>query len=135
MSGYVDWIGAQADDRSGGGTNRASRSQTRMSDLLKNLRRTALRGRTCQPITSSQRMPLTEGSLRGQRPGHLAIPKENMGVVAALYAVVAGGRAIAVVLGRELFRAKITAYTATTFESRVIFLHDMERCLDQTGHF
>ena len=26
-------------------------------------------------------------------------------------------------LGRELFRAKITAYTATTFESRVIFLH------------
>ena len=34
-------------------------------------------------------------------------------------------------LGRELFRAKITAYSSTTFESRVIFLHDMERCLDQ----
>ncbi len=38
-------------------------------------------------------------------------------------------------LGRELFRAKITAYTATTFESRVIFLHDMERCLDQLEEF
>ena len=38
-------------------------------------------------------------------------------------------------LGRELFRAKITAYTATTFESRVIFLHDMERCLDRLEHF
>jgi len=38
-------------------------------------------------------------------------------------------------LGRELFRARITAYTATTFESRVIFLHDMERCLDQLQDF
>jgi DNA-directed RNA polymerase specialized sigma24 family protein len=38
-------------------------------------------------------------------------------------------------LGRELFRAKITAYSSTTFESRVIFLHDMERCLDQLEDF
>lgn len=28
-------------------------------------------------------------------------------------------------LGRELFRARISAYTATTFEARVIFLHDV----------
>jgi hypothetical protein len=39
------------------------------------------------------------------------------------------------VLGRELFRAKITAYTATTFEARVIFLHDVERCLDRLPDF
>jgi DNA-directed RNA polymerase specialized sigma24 family protein len=38
-------------------------------------------------------------------------------------------------LGRELFRAKITAYSSTTFESRVIFLHDMERCLDRLEDF
>jgi DNA-directed RNA polymerase specialized sigma24 family protein len=38
-------------------------------------------------------------------------------------------------LGRELFRAKITAHSSTTFESRVIFLHDMERCLDQLEDF
>lgn len=38
-------------------------------------------------------------------------------------------------LGRELFRAKISAHTATTFESRVIFLHDMERCLDRLQDF
>ena len=39
------------------------------------------------------------------------------------------------VLGRELFRARITAYTATTFEGRVIFLHDVERCLDRLQDF
>jgi hypothetical protein len=39
------------------------------------------------------------------------------------------------VLGRELFRAKITAFTATTFEDRVIFLHDVERCLERLEDF
>ncbi len=38
-------------------------------------------------------------------------------------------------LGRELFRSRITAYTATTFEERVIFLHDMEGCLERLKGF
>jgi|HubBroStandDraft_6_1064221.scaffolds.fasta_scaffold320561_2 DNA-directed RNA polymerase specialized sigma24 family protein len=38
-------------------------------------------------------------------------------------------------LGRELFRAKVTAYTATTFEDRVIFIHDIEKCLNQLASF
>jgi DNA-directed RNA polymerase specialized sigma24 family protein len=38
-------------------------------------------------------------------------------------------------LGRELFRARISSYTATTFEARVIFLHDVERCLDGLQDF
>jgi DNA-directed RNA polymerase specialized sigma24 family protein len=39
------------------------------------------------------------------------------------------------VIGRELFRAKITAYTAATFEDRVIFVHDVEKCLEQLAPF
>jgi DNA-directed RNA polymerase specialized sigma24 family protein len=38
-------------------------------------------------------------------------------------------------LGRELFRARISSYTATTFEARVIFLHDVETCLDRLQSF
>jgi DNA-directed RNA polymerase specialized sigma24 family protein len=38
-------------------------------------------------------------------------------------------------LGRELFRAKVTVYTATTFEDRVIFIHDIEKCLNQLTSF
>ncbi len=38
-------------------------------------------------------------------------------------------------LGRELFRARISAHTSTTFEARVIFLHDVERCLDRLQGF
>jgi predicted DNA-binding protein (UPF0251 family) len=32
-------------------------------------------------------------------------------------------------LGREFFRSKVTSYRVTTFEDRVIFVHDMEICL------
>jgi hypothetical protein len=38
-------------------------------------------------------------------------------------------------LGRELFRAKISAFTAATFEAKVIFLHDIERCLGRLQSF
>jgi len=39
------------------------------------------------------------------------------------------------ILGREFFRAKVTSYTVVTFEDRVIFVHDMERCLDRLDEF
>ncbi len=38
-------------------------------------------------------------------------------------------------LGRELFRSRITAYSAITFEERVIFLHDVEGCLERLQEF
>lgn len=38
-------------------------------------------------------------------------------------------------VGREFFRSKITKYQMATFEDRVIFVHDMERCLEQLDDF
>jgi hypothetical protein len=38
-------------------------------------------------------------------------------------------------LGREFFRAKVTTYTVVTFEDRVIFVHDMEKCLERLDEF
>jgi hypothetical protein len=38
-------------------------------------------------------------------------------------------------LGREVFRAKVTSYTVVTFEDRVIFVHDMEKCLEKLDEF
>ena len=39
------------------------------------------------------------------------------------------------VLGSEFFRAKVTSYRVSTFEDRVIFVHDMERCLEKLDEF
>ena len=38
-------------------------------------------------------------------------------------------------LGREFFRSKVTSYGVGTFEDRVIFVHDMETCLDRLDEF
>jgi len=38
-------------------------------------------------------------------------------------------------LGREFFRSKVTSYTVVTFEDRVIFVHDMEKCLERLDEF
>jgi len=38
-------------------------------------------------------------------------------------------------LGRELFRSKVTSYHMSTFEDGVIFVHDVEQILDQLGQF
>jgi DNA-directed RNA polymerase specialized sigma24 family protein len=39
------------------------------------------------------------------------------------------------VLGGEFFRAKVTSYSVVTFEDRVIFVHDMEKCLGRLDEF
>jgi hypothetical protein len=38
-------------------------------------------------------------------------------------------------LGREFFRTQVTSYSVVTFEDRVIFVHDMERCLARLDEF
>jgi hypothetical protein len=38
-------------------------------------------------------------------------------------------------LGQEFFRANVTTYSVVTFEDRVIFVHDMEKCLAQLDKF
>jgi hypothetical protein len=38
-------------------------------------------------------------------------------------------------VGRELFRAKVTCYTTTTFEDRVIFVHDVEKSLERLEYW
>lgn len=38
-------------------------------------------------------------------------------------------------LGRELFRSKVTSYRMATFEDAVIFVHDVERILDRLDAF
>ena len=39
------------------------------------------------------------------------------------------------ILGSEFFRTQVTSYRVGSFEDRVIFVHDMERCLDRLDEF
>jgi len=39
------------------------------------------------------------------------------------------------ILGSEYFRTQVTSYSVVTFEDRVIFAHDMEKCLGRLDEF
>jgi DNA-directed RNA polymerase specialized sigma24 family protein len=39
------------------------------------------------------------------------------------------------VLGREVFRSRVTSYRVHTFEDSVIFVHDVERCVERLQPF
>lgn len=39
------------------------------------------------------------------------------------------------VLGREIFRARVSVYKVHTFEDAVIFVHDVERCLERLDDY
>jgi hypothetical protein len=38
-------------------------------------------------------------------------------------------------LGREFFRTRVSSYRVGTFEDAVIFVHDVEKCLEELGRF
>jgi hypothetical protein len=38
-------------------------------------------------------------------------------------------------LGREVFRSKVTSYKRSSFEDSVIFVHDVERCFETIDKF
>ena len=38
-------------------------------------------------------------------------------------------------LGREFFRSRVTSYRVSTFEDSVIFVHDVEKCLERLDPF
>jgi len=134
MSGFVEWIAAEADQRDG-------------EDPLK----------SAQPLTPADERSLCESSpgdaQRQELPGHsfpvrsgfpdeaqLDDPpdrnpdlwlyrKRTVGMLRRYMRFSLETGRLPSFVGREFFRAKVTYYTATTFEDRVIFVRDVERCM------
>jgi hypothetical protein len=141
MSGYVDWIGAQADElpctpapvkldadkKSFGKFSRANAGQSLPAHNF--------------PAQLNPKAPTGDAlGEAGERawdsdPDIWLYRKKTWALLRRYMQWSLEAGRLPSLLGRELFRAKITAYTATTFESRVIFLHDMERCLDRLQDF
>jgi hypothetical protein len=137
MSGYVDWIGAQADepDPAKNALNLPEADEQPLGDP--------------SPNSSGQGMPVHNF------PTGLVVPDEarmqddpldrdpdlwqyRSRTVALLRRYLRfsleTGRLPSIV-GREFFRAKVTSYTATTFEDRVIFVRDVEKSLERLEHW
>ena len=146
MSGYVDWIAAVADDAPcpeplKPGEDERSLGKPSVADT----------SWQCLPAHNFPAQPKSIGAPLGATPNQgreesweaewdrdpdIWLYRKKTWTLLRRYMQwsLEAGR-LPSLLGRELFRAKITSYTATTFESRVIFLHDMERCLDRLQDF
>jgi hypothetical protein len=146
MRGIVDWMGAQADEPGKGG--RGLGELEGRSSPEKSGGKLPLNGLAeILPAHNFPAQPLPGQSPRAAEPGpgwdrsldadpDIWLYRKKTFSLLRRYMQwsLAAGR-VPSLLGRELFRARITAFTATTFETRVIFLHDMERCLDELEDF
>jgi hypothetical protein len=140
MSGFVEWIGAQADDPDPG-------------DAL-NSRKTFVQADETPSESSPGRAPGQElpahnfpAGLRGPSEAQLEDDPLDRNPDLWMYR----SRTVALLrryvrfsletgrlpsfVGREFFRAKVTYYTATTFEDRVIFVRDVEKSLERLEYW
>jgi hypothetical protein len=137
MSGFVDWIGAQADDfdpvpgapdiahNLTPQTNEQPSNQRNPEiDLLQTLPAHNLPA-TLPTAAAAEQL---ESAL--DRNPDLWLYRDRTVALLRRYVRLAleTGR-LPSLIGRELFRARVTSYTATSFEDRVIFVHDVEACL------
>jgi len=142
MSGYVDWIGAQADDA---GRPKAVKPEADERSLSESFSSSG--SWESLPVHNFPAREEVNGVPPEGAPGKdweenwdcdpdIWLYRKKTWALLRRYMQwsLEAGR-LPSLLGRELFRAKITANTATTFESRVIFLHDMEKCLARLQDF
>ena len=139
MSGLVAWIGAEAERpeiAASAGFPRRTRQgedQARERDLPADevLHETEPTQEMVEAFSFQQRLREGEDRERKRRTYHgraVAMLRRYM-----RYSIETGR--LPSLLGREFFRAKVTAYTVVSFEDRVIFVHDMEKCLEKLDEF
>jgi hypothetical protein len=140
MSGFVDWIGAAADEGDPGAPSEG--------EVIETEAETPLPSEPSAESPSSQELAvhnfpagpgLEEARLQEEpsdrNPDLWMYRKRTVGLLRRYMRFSIETGRLPSVIGREFFRAKVTAYTATTFEDRVIFVHDVEACLDRLAAF
>ena len=151
MSSVIAWIAAEAErpGMNGGGDELKSRRQRRRRE--QDLREDDLQeAKLTQGLRAHQfpARPVESGanqSVEELQPAEMLDPEEErrrriyrgrtIGMLRRyMRHSIETGR-LPSLLGKEFFRAKVTAYTVVTFEDRVIFVHDMETCLERLDEF
>jgi len=141
MSGYVDWIGAQADEPD-------------PEDVL-NSRQPFAPADEESPCDSSP-VPAPWQELPAHNfPAPLSVPNEaqleedpldrnpdlwmyrkrTVGLLRRYLRFSLETGRLPSFVGREFFRTKVTCYTTTTFEDRVIFVRDVEKSLERLEYW
>jgi hypothetical protein len=146
MTGFVDWIGAEADDSAPKdalelGAPLASADKESLDDSLQ--RNTPWRELPPHNFPGVLNNPddrrLDDARVRDDPPNRnpdlWIYRKRTVGLLRRYMRFSIETGRLPSLVGREFFRAKVTYYTATTFEDRVIFVRDVEKCLNRLEHW
>ena len=145
----IDWIAAEAErgEESGVVRRRKRFSHEAVEDLLAD--RFPGRDRASKELTTegteehrenhefpneADELPIPELSWEQERERRIYRGRTVMMLRRYMRYSIETGR-LPSLLGREFFRAKVTSYIVVTFEDRVIFVHDMETCLNRLDEF
>jgi hypothetical protein len=144
MSGFVGWIAAQADGRDdevdGLTTNRPREPLADMPSATESSSRTAswhefpghnFPGRLPAPPDEAR---LQDDPL-DRNPDLWLYRSRTVALLRRYLRFSLETGRLPSLVGREFFRARMTAYTATTFEDRVIFVRDVEKSLDRLEYW
>ncbi|HEY4053526.1 MAG TPA: hypothetical protein VGL74_07285 [Terriglobales bacterium] len=77
----------------------------------------------------------TPGSINGGNPDMWLYRERTVALLKRYLRISIEVGRLPSILGRELFRSKVTSYRMSSFEDGVIFVHDVEQALDQLQLF
>jgi hypothetical protein len=125
MSGFVGWIGAQADEGD-------------PAEIVLNV------GQTVRPSPGdlpAHNFPdrlaeeVQQDNPLDRNPDLWLYRRRTVGLLRRYVRFSLETGRLPSLVGREFFRAKVTYYRATTFEDRVIFVRDVEKSLDRLEYW
>jgi len=134
MSGFVEWIAAEADQPDRDGPLKSSPALTPVDERSLcesspgDAQRQELPGHSF-PVRSGFPDEAQLDDPPDRNPDLWLYRKRTVGMLRRYMRFSLETGRLPSFVGREFFRAKVTYYTATTFEDRVIFVRDVERCM------
>jgi len=140
MSGLVDWIGAQAEEP---GPEVPLRQQITHGTERRSLRESSMRGSPWERLAThnvpgglgeADREQAQDDPL-DRNPDLWQYRSRTVGLLRRYLRFSLETGRLPSIMGREFFRSKITSYTASTFEDRVIFVRDVEQSLKRLEYW
>ncbi len=141
MSGYVDWIGAQADEPDPKGLHNRGlpftpENESAFGEVLPD---SALWQELSAHNFPAQLHAPSEAQLQDdpldRNPDLWMYRKRTVGLLRRYMRFSLETGRLPSFVGREFIRAKISHYTATTFEDRVIFVRDVEKSIERLDYW
>jgi hypothetical protein len=130
VSVFVDWIAAQGDEAGGKNESHPLSSQRAGMQRVGGVGWKQLSPRDFSPSHHSAQTRAEYNPL-DQNPDLWLYRDRTVALLRRYMRFSLETGRLPSMVGREFFRAKITAYPAATFEDRVIFVRDVEKCLDR----